>query len=316
MGLYLYKDASNASWYELDEERGTFKGLPFGQYVCVCLNTLNSFESKERFLRNESTWIKENDVIARTIGLVNENGQLQLEEWWNTHPLSNKELWWSEYQDLLNLLTKLELVREKENANEYIFALYDSFKYFPVHACIKDFFYFTKENRNTYFDEHRDLFVKSAGYEIIKVGETLVPCEKYFVRDVPSAFILDFWEWLFNPQSLKIRTCKECGILFCSNNVNATYCPLCKKNMGKIRYQARKKNVERKLHQEILSMLYTLDDTKELSNAFLNESNYYWDIVSGKDVEKNPAYKKRIKTKEDYMKWLQEQKKAYKKRKE
>lgn len=62
-------------------------------------------------------------------------------------------------------------------------------------------------------------------------------------------------------------------------------------------------------------MLYTLDDTKELSNAFLNESNYYWDIVSGRDVEKNPAYKKRIKTKEDYMKWLQEQKKACKKRK-
>lgn len=109
--------------------------------------------------------------------------------------------------------------------------------------------------------------------------------------------------------------CQNCGHTFFSTNVNATYCTLCKKNMGKIRHQARKKNVERKLHQEILSMLYTLDDTKELSNAFLNESNYYWDIVSGKDVKKNPAYKKRIKTKEDYMKWLQEQKKAYKKRK-
>lgn len=108
--------------------------------------------------------------------------------------------------------------------------------------------------------------------------------------------------------------CQNCRHGFFSTNTNATYCEFCKKNMGKIRYQARKKNVERKLHQEILSMLYRLDDTKESSNAFLNESNYYWDIVSGKGVEKNPAYKKRIKTKEDYMKWLQEQKKAYKKR--
>ncbi len=319
MGLYLYKDTANAAWCEFDEENETFKGVPFGYYMCSVLNTLNSFKDKEHFIRNESAWIENNKELAKKLGIINAGGQLQLDKWWKEFPIAKKELWWGEYQGFLTILKAFnyDVMKSKRNeVTEFLFELYDKYKYFPAFIMLGGTNFVDEIERNNFFDENRNAVIRSAGYDIVECKGVSIPCEKYYVSDYQYAFVLDFWEWLFHPNSQKIRVCKECGILFCSNNVNATYCHLCKENMGKIRYQARKKNVERKLHQEVLSMLYTLDDTKELSNAFLNESNYYWDIVSGRDVEKNPAYKKRIKTKEDYMKWLQEQKKSYKKRKE
>lgn len=319
MGFYLYKDTANAVWCELDEKNNTFRGVPFGYYMCAAMNTLNSFEGAERFNRNESDWIDNNKETAKELGIVGTQGETRIESFLNEFPIVKKDLWWDEYQGFLAILKEFNydvLKRKESKVTELLFEIYNKYKYFPAFIMSGRTEFADEYERNEFFEENRNVFIKSAGYDIVECKGVSIPCEKYYVHDFQYAFVLDFWEWLFHPNSQKVKVCKACGILFCSNNTNATYCNICKKDMGKIRYQARKKNVERKLHQEILSMLYTLDDTKELSNAFLNESNYYWDIVSGKDVKKNPAYKKRIRTKEDYMKWLQEQKKAYKKRKE
>lgn len=104
-------------------------------------------------------------------------------------------------------------------------------------------------------------------------------------------------------------SCKECGSVFVGSNANATYCEICKKNMGSIRYKNRRNNKERFLHKTISDQLRLIDET--LSNNFLNESNYYWDIVQGKIQTVNTSYRDDITTKDDYMKWLKEKKKQY-----
>ena len=79
------------------------------------------------------------------------------------------------------------------------------------------------------------------------------------------------------------------------------YCKDCSKQRGKINGINRKDNKERYLHKRINDKLtyYNLDNSD-----FLNESNYYWDIVRGKSVEFNPTYRNDIKTMSDYMTWL------------
>jgi hypothetical protein len=138
------------------------------------------------------------------------------------------------------------------------------------------------------------------------------PCEKWQVENFWDIFILDFWEVLTNPKIGKFRVCKECSCLFLSNNNNATYCDLCKKNIAKIRYKNRKRNKERYLHKNILDYLYLIDESKNMSNEFLNESNYYWDVVRKKSVEKSLIYTEKITTKKQYMQWLEDKMKYYK----
>lgn len=104
--------------------------------------------------------------------------------------------------------------------------------------------------------------------------------------------------------------CENCGSLFISNNSKAKYCEACKQPeiMGKIRYRKRKSNKARKLHQDILSMAYRKNkEGMEVSDLFLNESNYYWDIVRNKipKTERKNWYLDYIHSEEDYMEWLE-----------
>ena len=61
------------------------------------------------------------------------------------------------------------------------------------------------------------------------------------------------------------------------------------------------------MHKQITDILNNYSE--EGSENFRIESNYYWAIVRGNTPKQIPvSYDPRIITKEDYFKWLQEQK--------
>lgn len=123
-----------------------------------------------------------------------------------------------------------------------------------------------------------------------------------FCNNCNILFALDLYQILIN-QSVQYKICKRCENIFFGNNARSIYCRMCKMESNKIRNDNRKKNPERYLHKQITDRLnYLCYDT----GNFLNESNYYWDIVRGKSVEFNPKYRNDIKTKSAYMAWLLE----------
>lgn len=120
---------------------------------------------------------------------------------------------------------------------------------------------------------------------------------------------------LWDYENKNIRICRNCNSSYISQNNKTKYCEVCRQPeiMGKIRYANRKSNKARKLHQEVLTLTYGFaKKPNNDSNAFLNESNYYWDIVQGKKPEKVKGYSNRIKTEEQYISWLERKRDEYK----
>lgn len=169
------------------------------------------------------------------------------------------------------------------------------------------------------------------GHDLIKDGNNIIPCDTFIVPEQPDQteipyllpsviymFSEDLWQLLFFENTPKIRTCANCDRLYFSNNFKAKYCPDCKGNYGKIRYKHRKENSTRALHNSILNQLYlkyggsspakSAGMTSDISNAFLAESNYYWDVVNGRNPQPNPDYNADIQTETDYIRWLESKK--------
>lgn len=169
------------------------------------------------------------------------------------------------------------------------------------------------------------------GHDLIKDGNTICPVDTFVVPEQPDqteipyllpsviyVFSEDLWQLLFFENAPKIRACSNCGQLYFSSNFKAKYCPDCKGNYGKIRYKHRKENSARALHTYVLNLLYlkyggsspakSAGMTSDISNAFLAESNYYWDIVSGRNPQPNPDYNADIRTESDYISWLESKK--------
>lgn len=100
------------------------------------------------------------------------------------------------------------------------------------------------------------------------------------------------------------RRCPRCGHIFYPNN-KSKYCDECKKDSSAIRNEKRRQSV-RYFHKKVYDKI-TLSSKydSEFRNDFINESNYYWDIVQGKEVTANPLYREHIKTESQYKKWLE-----------
>ncbi len=100
------------------------------------------------------------------------------------------------------------------------------------------------------------------------------------------------------------RRCPRCGHIFYPNN-KSKYCDECKKDSSAIRNEKRRQSV-RYFHKKVYDKI-TLSNKydSDFRNDFMNESNYYWDIVQGKDVTVNPLYREHIKTESQYKKWLE-----------
>lgn len=169
------------------------------------------------------------------------------------------------------------------------------------------------------------------GHDLINHDGTLLPVDTFILPEqaeraeitciFPAEIFLfseDLWLLLFSESTPKIRRCSNCDQLYFSNNFKAKYCPACKSIMGKIRYQNRKQHTARALHTKILNLLYlkyggscpekSAGMTSDISNAFLAESNYYWDIVNGRNPQPNPDYNADIQTETDYIRWLESKK--------
>lgn len=319
--LIAYKDMVNNCWWEDCGEHG-FLCHPFGHYVFTVVNTCASLsQGKEIFVENEYFYQTHSIdsvsalILASKLDWLDEYGVVSKEkmgEYYDRYISSDKriEKYQQEYTLLREYIKNLDGFRNGKNSTSSLYSIYEYFKYFST--CISSDIYpymAAGEERNSYFDSIYDKLITYKGHSFIK--KYTIPVEKFEFAEECDFFILDFWEFLFNPiyQKSKIHVCPNCNSIFASNNNKARYCEVCKQPeiMGKIRYRNRKENKARKLHQDILTIAYKLNKTKhnECSNAFLNESNYYWDVVRGKKPEKIKGYSAKIKTESDYMKWLE-----------
>lgn len=318
--MTAYRDMKNNCWWERNGKDCISR--PFGHYVFTTLNTCAALlQGKEKFLTNEyyyQSYIK-NTNYARAVGWIDESGKISKEkmsDYYDECIAQNKrmEAYKPEYFLLCEYIKNIDGFRKGENADKTLFDIYSHFKYFATAICsdIHEYMPAGKE-RNDFFDSiYDELLVYKGGCFLGSENniKELTPVEQFEFTEMFNIFILDFWEFLFNPiyKKAKILFCPNCNSMFASNNNKAKYCEVCRQPeiMEKIRYANRKANKARKLHHDIATLSYSLN-TKEndISNSFLNESNYYWDIVQGKNPEKIKEYSAKIKTEADYMKWLE-----------
>lgn len=314
--ITVYKDIERKGWVEKD----TFKFRPFGHYVFTAINTCAAIsQGKEKYLENEYYYLSHLDSPDYNLlmGYLDESGNVskeKMEKFYDTYIDKNKriEAWKPEFLMLCDYIRNIDKFRNGENATGALLGIYSNFKYFNTVAAsdIHDYMPMGTE-RTKHFDSIYEKLVTFKGMGFLEDTDgKLFPVEEYIFNEPSDIFILDFWEFLFNPiyQNAKIHFCPNCNSMFFSSNNKARYCEVCRQPevMGKIRYANRKANKARKLHHDIATLAYSLN-TKEndISNSFLNESNYYWDIVQGKKPEKIKEYSAKIKTKADYMKWLE-----------
>ena len=104
------------------------------------------------------------------------------------------------------------------------------------------------------------------------------------------------------------KVCPICGNTFYKSNGVSKYCEQCKKpeNIGKIRQEKRTKSV-RYLHKRIYDTVHNsskFDD--ETLKELMDESNYYWNNVTGKiqTIDKKNYYRN-INEENEYRKWLE-----------
>ena len=307
----FYKDTNNNVWYEVDEEKN-FRCINFGFYVVELLNLCSYWSSKEHFINCLTTLLDPNSQICKEYRFSDEKGSFIIENLSNVYDDGLKDVlgWYKEYSELLVFIQRVPDYKKEKNY-DMLAGMYLHFKFFLSMISRGQYEPISNERFLKWENKEKD-FIEFCGHTFFH--DAKIPCEHYKTKNHSDIFILDLWEFLFNSQIPKINVCKECGLLFVSNNTNATYCNICKKAMNQIRYRNRKENKERFLHKQIIDFLYSIDETKSLSNEFLNESNYYWDIVCGKEVETNNMYNEKITSNEQYYEWLLKKRSQYKKR--
>jgi len=126
----------------------------------------------------------------------------------------------------------------------------------------------------------------------------------YIARTPGDMFASDLYHVLVSGLAGIPHRCPRCGHIFYPNN-KSKYCDECKKDSSAIRNEKRRQSV-RYFHKKVydkITLSKKYDDN--FRNDFMNESNYYWDIVQGKEVPDNPLYRERIKTESQYKKWLE-----------
>lgn len=143
----------------------------------------------------------------------------------------------------------------------------------------------------------------------IVIDEKWVSGNCWFTENDGFMFARDLYHTLVDcSNDVKIKKCSRCGHLFIAETNKHKYCPDCKATPNTIRVEQRKKSV-RYLHKRVYDKLNNYDkysyNGKKMLSDFLAESNYYWDIVRGKEIELNPMYSNKIKTEAQYRKWLE-----------
>lgn len=127
----------------------------------------------------------------------------------------------------------------------------------------------------------------------------------FLTFNIVFLFYWDLFHILVSRKADTPHICPRCKCLFWSDN-RTKYCDECKNEAHLVRNENRLKSVRyihKKIYDKINNSKFHNDTEKEL---FLAESNYYWDIVRGKEVKKIPLFTAKIETEEQYKKWLEE----------
>lgn len=133
-------------------------------------------------------------------------------------------------------------------------------------------------------------------------------CRAYIVKDIHWLIYDDILQMIDFKYNLDF--CPICGKAFVKRDKRRNFCNECacdEKKKKKYNDQKRKDDL-RYLHKITTDMLR---NRQEDYSPFVEESHYYADLVSGKDIEYNPKYDPTIKTESDYRKWLEKKHKEY-----
>ncbi len=133
----------------------------------------------------------------------------------------------------------------------------------------------------------------------------------FVVEDISQLLYDDLIQMIDFKYSL--RRCPICRKSFIKRDGRTKFCPACSLNeKAKKQYNDKKRKTEpRYIHKNICDMLR---NRGENYLDFCRESDYYWDVVNRKNVSHNAAYDDTIRTKSDYINWLEEKRKAYRRR--
>lgn len=243
-------------------------------------------------------------------------------------------LWEYVKNDMEHLRQILNDMQSLSVPNEIIYNIYKFTQRFAIlnwHRQISSSHYDKNSKMYKYLDEHSVFgmdaeenekdnqemissdFVMSAftsgfrymGYENIKFTDNTESfCRVYDVSNLLHLVAEDMLRFMLHQTTHNFEFCPECGCMFVTTHGNQKHCPAC--NLI-IRQKKRKQNKARYLHKKITDYInnYRSGEDENASEAFRNESNYYWAICQGKTPEKIKEYSAKIKTEADYMKWLE-----------
>lgn len=309
--MKIYKDNYSQVWYE--EKGECLVSQPFGLYSVGLLNTMNWITNKELFIEKELSALsgsREKDI--EDIFLYATSNRIA-KELYDTKGIPTREsisnfydkyyddfavsLWEEEFKTLIKYIKNLNTFKDKPND---IYTIYEFFKMLPSLTFRIELYEPHSSERAKKYQYQQDRFIKFIGHDIVENH----PCEVYEIESIEDVFILDFWEFLFNPQiqGCKVKICETCGDLYLSSNGNAKYCRECKKTRTKRNYEKRMNDPIARIRKDILT--YGYRNASFDTNEFINEAAYYFDLLSGKEISKNNKYLN-ITTKEEYKTWLE-----------
>lgn len=312
MHLYVYKPLYDraGSWLLREDDKNGNISYSSWKYKEYFLHIMNSYKLMT------SEHVRE---IVCNLGIVSKDELPDM--------LDDKNKWCESFEELLyyidttnssvTLSEKLEIYNKYKYFGYYLFRQdYDSFEYFSVN----------KSERAKYEGIIRYL---GAGTVIDENNDEIL-CDVYDVRLECFLFALDLFEVMFNPDdSFGFRECPICNRYFILNRSagrNAKYCTHCraeKKNIKKIQYDNYVNQRPIRIRKNIINLLTEPNnyDEDELQ-SFKYESHFYSCAVHGKKVKnskyysfskfKFKEYRKDIKTKDQYISWLEEKYKEYK----
>lgn len=150
---------------------------------------------------------------------------------------------------------------------------------------------------------------------LIVENNSPVLCRAFCISDQDDIFGWDLYHVLMEHTTVP-QVCPRCGSFHLPKTNRFKYCHDCSADKAGTRKIYRENNPERDLHKRINDKLHTLKEYKTNSaelNKFMNESNYYWDIVRGKEpaTPAEPWYDLNITTKEQYQAWLEKKLEEY-----
>lgn len=281
--LSLYYDKPHWKFF-FPYENGVYE-LPVGVIVFFFLNRINRIKDD-----GQMDFSKYDSRIVKQIKAKN----------------YDKEVWHSCYDELISVLENLSVMDESEKYRAY--KIYCQLAYFLVNNFDwQEWMFGVKSVNKT--DEIINTNYKLSDVILFRgnrIDMKGLPYACYEVAGFEYLFILDLWEMMFNPKAeILVKQCKYCKDFFFTNTNQRKYCSDCTepKQYNRIKNAKQKKDESKRYCKLITDILYRRDERGTELQAFLNENQYYKDILKGRQVEPNSDYQD-IKTEAEYLSWL------------